>query len=212
MELIGHELSRIVYLTNMVRSGGGAYLPEVAHGVVQKYSFLKFPNLEQLQGETHAFGMGKFQDFQIDELKVYGDGIIVSAKCSTELLSEFVSDLFGWVRSEFGLRETKILEPEMYYESGLVVRAAKDLASVLSPPKRVSTVIEKALARQADYQPTGISYETDSEGLKTRRRPVRFAVERRAALPFSTNVFYSIAPLTSVDHLSLLTTLEGLAD
>jgi hypothetical protein len=212
MELIGHELSRIVYLTNVARRGGGAFMPDVAQGVLQRYSFAKFPNLDQLQNETHTFGIGKFQGFQIDELKVYGDGIIVSAKCNTELLLEFTSDLFGWIKDEFGLEQIKVLEPEMHFESGLVVRANKDITSVLSPPKRVSTVIEKALARQANYQPTAISYEADSEGLKTRRRPVRFALERRAGVPFSTNVFYSIAPLTSVDHLSLLTDLEGLAD
>jgi hypothetical protein len=50
------------------------------------------------------------------------------------------------------------------------------------------------------------------EGLKTRRRPNRFTLERRIGLPFSANVFFSQAPLKSGDHLALLEALEALAD
>jgi hypothetical protein len=212
MELIAHELSRIVYLTNVVRRAGGIFLPDIAQSVLQRYSFVKFPNVDQLQSESQTFAIGKFQNVQIDELKVYSDGMVVSAKCGTELLLEFVTDLFGWTRDEFGLEQIAILKPETYFESGLIVRANKDITSVLSPPKRVSSVLEKALAEHAEYQPSGIFYETDSEGLKTRRRPTRFALERRVGLPFSANVFYSAAPLATADHLSLLTTLEELSD
>jgi hypothetical protein len=65
---------------------------------------------------------------------------------------------------------------------------------------------------QAEYQPSAIHFETDSEGLKTRRRPNRFTLERRVGIPFGGNLFYSQAPMKSADHLSLLGALEGLAD
>jgi hypothetical protein len=214
MQLIGHELSRIVYLTNVTRRGGGAFLPDVAQRVLQKYSFVKFPGVDELQKESQSFSMGKFQDFQIDDLKVYSDGIIVAGKCDTDILSAFVTDLFGWIKTDFGLEEVSILKPEMHFESGLVVKAERDLTSVLSPPKRVANLIEKAMAgaTQAEYQPSVITFEADSEGLKTRRRPTRFSFERRAGVPFGANVFFSTAPLTSANHLALLTGLEGLAD
>jgi len=67
-------------------------------------------------------------------------------------------------------------------------------------------------ATQAEYQPTTIYFETDSAGLRTRRRPNRFTCQRRVDLPFSTNVSYSQAPMKSDDHLALLEGLEGLAD
>ena len=95
MELIGHEPSRIFYLTTMNRREGGVFLPDVAHKVIQKYSFAKYPNLDELQKESFAFNFGKFRDFQIDELRVYTDGVIVASKCSTEILSEFLTDLLG---------------------------------------------------------------------------------------------------------------------
>jgi hypothetical protein len=214
MELIGHELSRVVYLTNVVRSDGSPFQPEIAQKVIQKYSFVKYPNVDELQKDSFAFSIGKFRDFQIDDLKVYGDGVIVSSKCRTEILSEFLGDLFNWIKADFGLREVAILKPETYVESGIVVRAERDISSLLSPPKRVASLLEQALAKNTgvQYQPTGIGFETDSEGLKLRRRPMRFSLERRVGLPFGTNVFYSVAPLATADHLELLAGLEGLAD
>ena len=214
MELIAHELSRVVYLTNVIRREGSPFLPELAQRVLQKYSFVKFPGVDDLQKESQAFGMGKFQDTQIDELKVYNDGVIVSGKCNTSILEAFVADLFGWIKTDFGLEEVSILKPEMHIESSLLVRPKGDITSILSPPKRVTNLIERAMseATNAEYQPTTVYFEADTEGLKTRRRPNRFTVERRIGLPFSTNVFFSQAPLRSGDHLTLLEGLEALAD
>lgn len=214
MELITHELSRVVYLANFARRDGGPFQPEVAQKVLQKYSFVKFPGVDDLQKESYTFSMGKFQEFQIDELKVYGDGIIVSGKCNTRILDAFVTDLFGWLKTDYGIEEISVQKPEKYFESGLLVRPKGDITSVLSPPKRVTSLIERAMAdtTQAEYQPTAIYFETDSAGLKTRRRPNRFTLERRIGLPFSANVFYSQAPMRSDDHFALLESLEGLAD
>ena len=79
----------------------------------------------------------------------------------------------------------------MHFESGLTVKTDKDLTSLLSPPKRVTNLIEQTLAKntEAEYQATGISFETDSEGLKKRRRPGRFRLERRVDLPFGTTTY-----------------------
>ena len=115
MELIGHDLSRIVYLTTMNRREGGVFLPDIAQKVIEKYSFVKYPNLDELQKENLAFKLGKFRDFQIDELRVYTDGVIVASKCSTEILSEFLGDLLVWIKSDFGYREITILKPEMHF-------------------------------------------------------------------------------------------------
>jgi hypothetical protein len=181
---------------------------------VKQYSFLKFPSAEELQKDAQTFAVGKFRDVQINELNVYSDGIIVSGRCDTKVLEAFLGDLFGWMKADYGYEQTTIIEPEMHFESNLVVRANKDLTAALSPPKRVTSLIEQTLTRftDAQYLPTSTSFETDSVGLKTRRRPYRFSFERRLGMPFAKNVFYSQAPLRTDDHLSLLAGLEELAD
>jgi hypothetical protein len=214
VQLIGYELTRVVYLTTVVRPAGGAFLPDVAQRVLQKYSFVKFPSIDDLQKEGQTFSIGKFQDTQIDDFKVFSDGIIVSGKCSTDILDGFIQDLFVWLKADFGIEETDVLQPEKYFESGLVLKAERDLTSILSPPKRVTNLIEQTMLRETahEYQPSVIYFETDSVGLKGRRKPNRFTLERRIGVPFGPNIFYSQSPMRSGDHLSLLEALEGMAD
>ncbi|WOH55298.1 hypothetical protein [Bradyrhizobium sp. BWC-3-1] len=211
MEFIGHDVSRIVYLTNIVRAEGSTYLPELAQLVIQRYSFLKFPNADDLQKDTQAFAVGKFDGVQINELNVYGDGIIVSGRCSTQRLEAFIKDLFDVVRA-VGYSESDIFEPEMYFESSIVVRARTDLAISFGPPPRTTSLIQDALAKQtgANYLPFSTHFETDLHGPKTRRRPVRFTLERRTGTPFDKHVFYSQAPIRTEEHLALLEQIETL--
>jgi hypothetical protein len=214
VELISQEVSRLVYLTNIVRSEGNAYLPELAQRVIQKYSFLKFPNADDLQKDTQIFSLGRFRDTQINELSVYGDGVIAAGRCSTKLLQAFLSDLFNFVEVEYGYRQSNILDPETHFESGLLVRSAKDLTSAIAPPKRVTTLINQTLRKNndAEYLAFGTHFETDVRVPNRRRRPVRFSLERRLGIPFEKNVFYSQAPLETDDHFALLEGIESLAE
>ena len=49
MELIGFDTSSVVYLTQVYRPAGQPYMPEAAAKLVQRYSFAKFPTLDDLQ-------------------------------------------------------------------------------------------------------------------------------------------------------------------
>jgi hypothetical protein len=216
VQLIGYEASRVVQLTNVGRLAGGVVVAELAQQVVQKFSFLKFPTLDDLLKEGQTFGLGKFQGVQITELKVYSDGVIVSGGCNTNILDAFLQELFAFIKADFGLDEIRVQEPEKHFESSIMVRAERDLVPILSPPKRVTSLIEQTISGVVgrEYEPTTVYFETDSDPLKLkmRRRPNRFTLERKIGLPFSTNAFYSQAPLKSDDHFALLEALEGLAD
>jgi hypothetical protein len=214
VQLIGYELSRIVYLTNVGRLAGGVFLPEVAHQVIQRYSFAKAPTLDELQKDGQTFAFGKYQEVQLNEFKIFTDGVIVAGVCSTDILDAFLSDLFSWLKSAYGVEEIRLQEPEKHFESALLVRAEKDLIPIISPPKRATDLIRRTISQvtDSDFQPTTTYLEADPKNLKTRRRPNRFTLERKIGLPFATNAFYSQSPLKSGDHFSLLEGLEGLAD
>lgn len=131
------------------------------------YTFLKFPNTDDLQKDTQTFAIGKFGEVQIDEFSVYGDGIIVSGRCSTRKLELFVHDLLEIVRS-VGYSQTNVFEPEMHFESSLVVRARKDLGISFAPPPTTTALIRDALSKQtnATYLPFATHFETDVSSLK----------------------------------------------
>src|SRR5215216_629140 len=127
MDLVGIEDTRIIYLTQMRRPAGSAYLPDAAVKIADRYSFAKPPSLDDLFKDVRAFRMGKFQDVQINELGVYNDGLIVSGRCDSDLLDAFISDLLSWAETELGLVQTITAKPERHYESNVVVQASADL-------------------------------------------------------------------------------------
>jgi hypothetical protein len=214
MELAAVENSRIILLTRRVRPAGQIYLPDAAVKLVQRYSFAKFPSMEELIREPIAFSIGKFGDVQINEFQIYQDGIVVSSRAPTEVLDAFISDLFSWSEMEFGMVEAADAKPEKFIESSLVVKSTKDLALCISPASAVIDVVNDALRRQVTgvpYQLSGFSLEADPGALlDRRRRPIRFAVERRANTSFNDNIFFSVAPLHTKDHLAVLASMEAL--
>jgi hypothetical protein len=215
MELVGIESSRVIYLTQVVRPAGQIYLPDAAAKLVQRYSFAKYPSLDELARDSQVFGMGKFRDVQINDLQIYSDGIIVSARADTAILDEFVKDLFVWAGKEFGVVQAVTAKPEKHFESSLVVQSKTDLALSLNPQREVTEILNRVyrgnLTDVGPFQLSGYILDCDPSRVSLRRKPVRFSLERRLGVAFSENVFYSVAPLHTQDHLKVLADLDALS-
>src|SRR6266699_3571636 len=98
MELIEIDDTRVVHLVYIRRAGGQVYWPEVAAKLVARYSFLRYPTIQDLteRRDFIAFAVGKFAETQIQELRVYNDGIVVNARSNTNILDAFLDDLMEW--------------------------------------------------------------------------------------------------------------------
>jgi hypothetical protein len=214
MELVAIDTSRIVYLTQLRRPAGQMYLPDAALKLAQRYSFTKLPSPDELTREPVAFSMGKFQDVQINEFQIYGDGIIATARAGTEILDAFISDVLRWGEREFGLVQAAIAKPEKYVESAILVKSTKDLMLAVAPANDVAEIVNKAIRRHISdvpYRHAGFVLDSDPAAFPGRRKPLRFVVERRLGVAYSENVFYSVAPLHTKDHLKVLSELEALS-
>jgi hypothetical protein len=211
MELVGIELSRVIYLTQVVRLPGQIYLPDAATKLIERYSFAKYPSLDELAKDSYTFGIGKFHDVQINELQVYPDGIIVSSRADTAILDEFVEDLFAWGEKEFGLSRAITNKPEKHFESSIVVKAKTNLPLALNPQKDVAEIFNRIFRSEQPFQLSGFLLDSDPSRVKSRRKPVRFALERRFGIPFNENIFFSIAPLHTRDHLKFLADLDEIS-
>jgi hypothetical protein len=55
MELVAIDLSRVIYLTQIVRPAGQLYIPDAAAKLVQRYSFAKFPSMDELTKDAFTF-------------------------------------------------------------------------------------------------------------------------------------------------------------
>jgi hypothetical protein len=217
MELVAIENTRVIYLTHVHRPTGQLYLPEAAARLAARYSFVKRPSLEEVISSPAyvAFGVGKFEESQIQELRVYGDGIIVESRSNSRTVDAFVDDLLDWQQKDLGLTNTVIAKPERYYESSLVVQSTKDIMSVMGLPPSIAASLDRRLSR-SQYQarpmvPAGLILDCDSHLPGGRRKQDRFGIERRIGIPFEENVYLTMAPLPTDDHLALLSEIEGLA-
>lgn len=215
MELVSIESSRIIYLTQVHRPGGQLYLPEAFEKVKHRYSFTIIPKPDDTGKEGFSFQIGKFDNAQIQEMRIYGDGIIVTSSSNMEILDRFLADVLKWSEIELGLTTTSLAKPEKHYESCVVVRANANLANVHIPNEKLSNILSAHLSSKvvggAPYELSGMIAEIDPEMKKNIRRPHRFSIERRSGISFKENVYYSWAPLTTNDHLVLLTQIETLA-
>ena len=190
------------------------YLPEAAAKLAQRYSFAKYPSLEELLKATQSFSVGSFKGVQIQELSIYSDGVIVSSRSDTDVLDAFLDDLFAWVASELGIVPVVTNRPEKYYESTLVVKSETDLALATKPVKDVVDAFNRIWRKkyfETDYATSGFLLHCDAHQFKGRRNPLHFGVERRLGVSFEENIFFSMAPLGTKDHLDFLARLENLA-
>ncbi len=215
MEIVSTENSRVIYLTNVHRPRGMPFGPDLAMRMVTRYAFSKFPSVADVDKDVHQFAVGKFNDIQIDALDVYSDGVIASSKSDTIHIDAFLVDLFEWLRTEMGIVETVAAKKEYHYESFLVVKSKRDLMATLGPSKSVTDTFNTVFS-QSDYisspfAATGFALEPGPEVNPFSRRPLRFLLERRVGFPPEQNIYYSCAPLRTIDHLDLLTRLEALA-
>jgi hypothetical protein len=208
MELIDYDVCQVVHFMNMFRPQGAAYLPETAAKILSRYQFAKPPTLDDLQKDSVKFQIGKFEEIQIAEFGVYGDGIIASGKCPTEALEQFLLDVTSFVAKEIGLISILEHRNEWHFESKIVVQSKVDLGAfiVSSAEALIRKTIEEKIG--VAFQPSGIVMDCDPGEIKLRRKPARMFIERKIGFKFEENLFLCIAPLKTKDQIELLSNLE----
>ena len=215
MKIVSIEFSQVAQLATFVSSAGSLYLPDVVSGLRKRYEFVKFPTtFEELNAaQGIAFEHGKFKGKVIDSLKIFNNGFIVQTKSRVETAESFIEDILAWAQEKF---EAKLMEADSVhrtFDSRLIVNLDISLPGALEVASDICTNINKFLSSYGinvpAYVPAGITFHSDSSDV-ARMRPSGFSIERRVTAPFSSNLYFSIAPLRTADHIALLEQLEEL--
>src|SRR5947209_1206254 len=95
---------RVIYL-HTVQRPARKLISERPQQIGWSVLFTKYPPLSDLTSAASrvAFGVGKFAGSQIQELRKYGDGVIIEPHSNSKILDAFVDDLFEWHQKELGL-------------------------------------------------------------------------------------------------------------
>lgn len=218
MKISKYLVSTVIRLVKEELSGDQKkfYIGDLASALRDRYKFLQSPtkieefNLQQgmefihgIFNENHV--IGKFQ--------VYNNGVYCEAELPTEVISEFVEDVFSWVRQEIKMTVEDADLPNIFFMSNLEVETDASLAPALS---KFSAIGDKLTALLASYgqqvpsfQASHLGFHCDVSEVQS-VRPETFTFERRAQKPFDSGLFFSAAPLKTADHLALLDELESI--
>ncbi len=214
MELVFFDTSKVIRLTAVSRQAGQAFQPELIHAAALRYSFLKTPTVEELLKREIHFKVGKFQDIQIQDFDIYGDGLIASSASDTDKTLAFLQDVTDWADETYGYSTSIVAKPETYFESAIIVKSDVDLVLATTPKVEIASLVGRAFKQassiDAKFESTGLIVDTDALSFSGRRKPVQFSIERRVGFPFTENVFFSQAPLPTQAHLEVLRTIEDL--
>ena len=216
MKLISYEFGQSLQMIRMdeVRPLHGIYMPDVILKIGNRYRFVTRPmeiNAETANAITFEIGIIQIGDQQtaIASLGVYNDGILVVCR-DTNDADRVTDDFISWATEEFSLRQIQTHIPRKH-TSHVVVDFDVSLDAIVSSFTAIASIFELAL--KADQ---GVQIAPRVQRLVLASDPLdglplaqtSFTLEPRSGTPFSSQRFFSAAPMSSEAHLNMLTAIE----
>lgn len=220
MNLIAFDEGRVLqlFVGEEIRPYSGVSLPVFFSRLIDHYVFLERPpNFGDAIKAGAKFLNGHLtfesRDIAIKELAIYNDGIVVACHKTSD--GEVVlADLMEWASKEFHMRPPITLKPRTY-SSALIVEFSDSLDPLLNKfdkiAQRISSALNRAYGWDYDTHVARLGFKTDPTKLAPFTN-TEFYLERRIDVPYSTNRFYSGAPLTTEQHLMYLGEFEKILE
>jgi len=230
MKLISIVLGQAVRLFKAPDPIGGTFLPDLVAAIKERYGFLKVPTSIQDFDVTKgiSFEHGKFhvhprslpdgnvyKEIVIESFQIFNDGLVVGTKAFAEDADLFLDDFIQWAQSTFRATILESIPIQYAYNSQVEVTFPKPWISLFDKISPLNEQITNALISYGSivppyYQMAGFSLHCDLTSMAP-PRPGAFTFERRAGQPYSSNLYFSAAPLKTSDHLNALEEIERLA-
>lgn len=192
------------------------YIGDLVNALKDRYRFLQVPTkIEEFDLQKGIeFIHGIFEKDQvIRKLRIHNNGIFCEAVLSTEVISDFIEDVFNWARQEIGMKLEDAVDPNQFFSSHLEVETDISLATAFSKfsliGDKLTTLVASYGQQVPSFEATTLAFQCDLSKVQN-ISPEMFTFERRAQKPFDSGLFYSAAPLKTADHLELLNELEGI--
>jgi hypothetical protein len=215
MELLAVRTARVIahFPTEELNPHGRAIIPDVYKALAERYSFLKYPEKypEYVDENGVGFAQGKWGETSIDEMKIHVNGIVVATGSSTDDSEALLREVITWAVESFGLTFREDLLNELIYVSELVVRFERPPASLHPVLRKLATRLSEGARNFGGYKfPfdfAGIMFDADP--LQSRYSLTQFRIERLSDAPFTSDKYFSCAPLPTNEHIRLLEEFEA---
>ncbi len=217
MNILYVGLARSIWLFDFnLLNPKGLSLQGVIDGLKERYQFAKAPKntLDLDERKALAFKSGTFVNSKgvpvVTAFTIYNDGFAAETLASTNDSTEFLVEVEGWIKNEFGLvvpqPVKKAYVGQIDFESDVALLAINP--HLLELIKSIEDRYEPPDGKPRHFDFAGISFWTEDANLPL--APAILKVERKIGSPFSSNHYFSQTPLETQQHIELLHELEQL--
>jgi hypothetical protein len=184
--------------------------------LVQWYGFIepKEPydenvGVQFLNGEFSPTQDGRSGDLAGVSVTLYFNGVLAQTSTSTDDADRFIDQALSRLVKEGSIAFQPSFVKSRRYQSEVLARAERSL-TFPDFTKFCSILTEMAYPElhQSAFGTTGVIFDTDPEPLGQNRKRPQFSLERKIDLPWSENLYYSQAPLSTQQHANALDELE----
>ena len=211
MKLINVLLGQAVRLGKISGpDGGSVYGLNLSKACEARYGFLQGPRVladfDLSKGVTFLHGYFQNQ-YVIDRLQVYENGVLAEARLDTDVCEAFLDDLIEWVVSSGGIKFERESSAPRIYLSQLEMQSDVNLdecfARIAPMGRRIADVLRSYNQMTPDWAMSGLSFGTVGSG-----DAVSFKFERREGSSAPPNAFFASARVRTKDHVHILDDME----
>ena len=214
MKVLYIGLARTLWLFDFsLMNPAGKSLQAVIDSIREKYHFAVAPKnpLDIDVNQALTFKSGTFvnaKGIPVVALQIYKDGLVVDTLASTDDSTEFLVNVTEWINQEFGLKlppgVRKGYVGQIDFESEVSLVTLNPRLSQLLKSLEKYYKPSDGKQRQFDVTSLGCWTEDAAQG----SAPAQFKFERKIGPPFSSNHYWSQAPLETQSHIQLLNEFE----
>jgi len=208
-------LARTVWLFDLnLLNPQGRSIQGVLEKLGPQYRFATSPRnpLDLDENKSLAFKLGTFTNSKAVSVgvsfNIYNNGVSAETSSSTDDCTEFLLDVRSRLKSEFGL-VIPDEEVKTAYVSQLMVESDASLSALNPQIPKFIRLIESRVKR-VDGTPSRFdvgAFNLWTEDVNQLMAPAMFRFERKHGTPFSSNDYFSQAPLQTQEHIDVLDAL-----
>jgi len=215
MKLLRTSLARAIWMIDSeIIAPEGRSFWEFYQAMAKRYHFAKFPQhlMDFNSNNALEFTAGTFVKSKKMHLRVglaiYNNAIVADALSSTDDANQFLADISQWAAKEFDIlldsglvRKTYLSQVDVKFDS---------LANVANPKldfvvDRLNSEVVPFGGKKVPFGLGGLTFWT--EDIHTPQGQT-FKLEHKHETEFTEHIYYSVAPLQTQQHITLLEDIE----
>lgn len=213
MRLVSVLSAKAIWLFETVEMNPRGFdLHSIFASIRNRYSFSTPRSREEVEASKDGtkFLNGTFRPDGDRGLSVafsfFDDGLVAETMSSTNHSEAFLEDVVAFAKKQHGLSFEPTMVRKRTYSSRVIIESDCGFGRIREVMSPISEALSETTGKQFDVTEIVLGFDPgeQADGLTS------FTVARRAGVPFSSNRFFSSAPLSTEAHLKLLESFESL--